>query len=461
MKILIADDDPVARRIIEQTVLELKHEATAAAGGEEAWTLFQRGAPEVVISDWFMPDLDGLELCRRIRASPRESYVYIILITGSRSLGSRTEAMDSGADDFLPKPVDAEDLRVRLMVASRITSLYRRTIQAEARAAALEEETRSRLEVEGMIGASAPMQDAFRRIRLAAQSEVTVLVTGESGTGKELAARALHAHGPRRDGPFLAINCGALPDPLLESELFGHVKGAFTGAHQTKAGLFEAANGGTLFLDEVGDVSPALQIKLLRALQEREIRRVGDDQVRKVDVRIVTATNRDLKKLVAEGKVREDFFYRIRVFEIHLPPLRARRDDIPLLAARLLEDMSGAQKKPTPRLSPQALQKLVDYPWPGNIRELRNAIEHALVVAEAGVVDVGDLPGELRAPTRSEPSTAEGQPSGGALDDEAQRILDALKSNGGNRVETAKQLGISRVTLWKKLKRLGIDPDSA
>ena len=239
------------------------------------------------------------------------------------------------------------------------------------------------------------------------------------------------------------------------------MKGAFTGAHQNKVGLFEAANGGTLFLDEVGDVSPALQVKLLRALQEREIRRVGDDQVRKIDVRIVTATNRDLKKLVAEGKVREDFYYRIRVFEIHLPPLRARRDDIPLLVARLLEEMSGAQKKPTPRLSPEALQKLMDYPWPGNIRELRNAIEHALVVAEGGVVDVGDLPGELRAPSRSQPSLSRcTRRPAVALDDEGQRILDALKANGGNRVETAKQLGISRVTLWKKLKRLGIDPDS-
>jgi DNA-binding NtrC family response regulator len=453
MKILVADDDPVARAVIEQAVRQLGHEPAVAKAGDEAWALFQKVAPDVVISDWLMPGLDGLELCRRVRASRRDSYVYIILITGSRGRGSMLQAMEAGADDFLPKPVDPEDLGVRLTVASRITSLHRRTLQAEERAAALADHVRSREGIEGMIGRSDTMQDVFRRIRLAAQSEVTALITGESGTGKELAARALHSLSARRDGPFLGVNCGAIPEALLESELFGHVKGAFTGAHQNKVGLFEAANGGTLFMDEIGDVSPALQLKLLRALQEREIRRVGDEQVRRVDVRIVAATNRDLRKLVAQGKVREDFFYRIRVFEIVMPPLRERRDDIPLLVARFLQELGSGRGRRPPELSHDALRMFMDYPWPGNIRELRNAIEHALVLVEGDAIQPEDLPVEICAPPADLPSGAEG-----VLDDEQKRILEALKRSGGNRIEAAKDLGISRVTLWKKLKRMGIGP---
>jgi two-component system response regulator HydG len=455
MKILIADDDPIACRILEQAVGRLGHEPVVAGEGDAAWSLFRRDAPDVVISDWFMPGLDGLELCRRVRASPGQSYVYIILVTGTRSRGNMPQAMEAGADDFLVKPVDPEELTVRLNVASRITTLYRRTAHAEERAAALEEHLRPAAGIEGMIGGSEPMRDVIRRLRLAAQSEVTTLLTGESGTGKELGARALHTLSARKSGPFLAVNCGALPETLLESELFGHVKGAFTGAHQNKAGLFEAASGGTLFMDEIGDVTPALQLKVLRALQEREIRRVGDAKTAKVDVRIVAATNKDLRKLVAEGAVRQDFFYRIRVFEIVLPPLRDRKDDLLALASHFLEEMAASRAQPVRSLSHEALRLLMDYDWPGNIRELRNALEHALVVVEGDVIQPQDLPVELRSPGRRSADSADG---GGA--EERSRILDALQRTGGSRVEAARQLGISRVTLWKKLKRLGIDPEA-
>jgi DNA-binding NtrC family response regulator len=454
VRILVADDDATARRVLERMIGQAGHEPIVATSGDEAWSLFRTSAPEVVISDWFMPGVDGLELCRRIRAAERESYVYVILITGSRGHGGMLQAMESGADDFLTKPVDPEELGVRLVVASRITSLYRRTMQAEALAAALEDQARSGVEMEGMIGRSEAIQNAFRRIRLAAKSDVTVLFTGESGTGKEMAARALHAQSARGSGPFLAVNCGAIPETLLESELFGHVKGAFTGAYQNRVGLFVAADGGTLFLDEIGDVSPVLQLKVLRALQEREVRRIGEEQGRKVDVRIVAATNRDLKRLVEQGQVREDFFYRIRVFEIALPPLRARREDIPLLAERLLADLAATHKRKPPRVGADALTILMDYRWPGNIRELRNALEHALVVSQEETVGIDDLPVEIR-----EPGPDEARPPGD-LGEEGRRILDALREAGGNRVEAAKQLGISRVTLWKKLKRLGIQPDA-
>ena len=324
--------------------------------------------------------------------------------------------------------------------------------------AVLEEQTKSREAFQQLIGKSPAMQEVFRRLRLAAQSEVTVLLTGESGTGKELAARAIHALSARKDQPFFAINCSAIPETLLESELFGHVKGAFTGAIRDKIGVFQAADGGTLFLDEIGDTSPLLQLKLLRVLQENEIRRVGDDRAITINVRLITATNRNLQTLMAEGTLREDFYYRIHVFEITLPPLRERRTDIPFLVKHFIGENAKIFQREVHEVAQDALQRLQEYGWPGNIRELKNAIEHAFVTVTGNCITLWDLPPEVQRPTLKSPST-----SPTSMDPaEESRIREALQQAHGNKTEAAKLLGVSRVTLWKKLKFLDLQsPASA
>ncbi len=322
--------------------------------------------------------------------------------------------------------------------------------RSEMRRMQLEEQTRSPDVFEKMVGKSGVMEEVQRRLRLAGRSDVTVLLTGESGTGKELAAAAVHAVSDRRDKPFVAVNCAAIPETLLESELFGHVKGAFTGALRDKAGLFDVAQGGTLFLDEVGDMSPVLQVKILRALQEREIRRVGDERVTKIDVKVVAATNRNLLELLAQGKMREDFYYRIRVFEVRLPPLRERREDIPLLVAHFIGELERVRGKKVEGVEPAALEGLMNHPWPGNVRELRNALEHAFVTLSGPRLRLSDLPPEFVGARPRRPPSSEEQ--------ERERIVAVLKASKGNRVKASAKLGISRVTLWKRLQKLGIDP---
>ncbi len=321
--------------------------------------------------------------------------------------------------------------------------------------AVLEEQAKSREAFHQLIGKSPAMQEVFRRLRLAAHSDVTVLLTGESGTGKELAARAIHTLSDRKDKPFFGINCSAIPETLLESELFGHVKGAFTGAIRDKIGIFQAADGGTLFLDEIGDTSPLLQLKLLRVLQESEIRRVGDEHGIRVDVRLITATNRDLKALMAEGTLREDFYYRIHVFEITLPPLRARREDIPLLVHHFMADHSKAFHREIRDIAQDALHRLMEYGWPGNVRELKNAIEHAFVTVNGDCLTLWDLPPEVqRLPTTRSLKSLSPNAEPSLHPDEEARIVKALQQAKGNKTEAARLLGMSRVTLWKKIKYL-------
>ncbi|HEY6178962.1 MAG TPA: sigma 54-interacting transcriptional regulator [Kofleriaceae bacterium] len=321
-------------------------------------------------------------------------------------------------------------------------------------------------QLRGMIGSSQAMRMVYRRLRQAAQSDVTVLIGGESGTGKELAAKALHELSPRAARPFVAINCSAIPEPLLESELFGHVKGAFTGASRDKVGLMQSAEAGTLFLDEIGDMSQVLQVKLLRALQERQIRRIGDDKPISIDVRLVSASHRDLRALVASGRMREDFYYRIKVFEIEMPSLRDRREDIPALANYFSTELGRAAGKPNLLLSAEALRALLQHRWPGNVRELRNAIEHALVTVTGQAIQLADLPVELRSMVSERPlepvgpSASAAVPPPGATIPMAgnprEQIEDALRRSGGNRAEAARLLGIGRVTLWKRMRRLGM-----
>jgi PAS domain S-box-containing protein len=341
-------------------------------------------------------------------------------------------------------------------VSERV-QLSRALQESEERRHILEELARSRFRFENLVGKSSAMQEVFRKLRLAAQSDVTVLLRGESGTGKELAAGAIHALSARKDRPLVVVNCAAIPETLLESELFGHVRGAFTGAVRDKQGLFEVADGGTLFLDEVGDMPPALQVKVLRALQSREVRRVGDDHPVKVNVRIVAATHRDLKALLASGGMREDFYYRIRVYEIELPPLRERREDIPLLVGHFLGELSKARERAVEGLSPRALRRVLDYGWPGNVRELRNALEHAFVTMQGTQIQLSDFPPEIRGRTERPPSRGGAAPSAVPGDrKEKGLVLEALGRANGNRNAAAKLLGISRVTLWKRMRRLGI-----
>ncbi|MCA9082173.1 MAG: sigma 54-interacting transcriptional regulator, partial [Planctomycetaceae bacterium] len=348
---------------------------------------------------------------------------------------------------------------------SDVTSL----VQANARIALLERSSTHREAFERLVGSTNIMQEVYRRIRLAADSDVTVFISGESGTGKELAAQAIHAQSDRRDKPFIAVNCSAIPETLLESELFGHIKGAFTGAVKDKTGMFQAAEGGTLFLDEIGDVSPLLQLKLLRVLQEREIRRVGDERPIHVDVRVVTATNRDLKELIKQGSFREDFYYRIHVFEIALPPLRERQADIPLLVQQFIREFSETHRKQVSGIARDALQQLTGYAWPGNVRELRNAIEHAFVTVQGETITLLDLPPDLRdaipapsvEPRRTVTPTAVATPSpkSDLTPDELaekQQLQQVLVETGGNKAEAARRMGFSRVTMWKKARKYGI-----
>lgn len=334
-------------------------------------------------------------------------------------------------------------------------------ILAKEKIQVLEEQARSRDSFQQMVGRSGVMQEVFRRVRLAAQGDVPVLLTGESGTGKELAARAIHALSARKDKPFFAINCSAIPETLIESELFGHVKGAFTGAIRDKVGVFQAAEGGTLFLDEIGDTSPLLQLKLLRVLQENEIRRVGDEKNIKVNVRLVTATNKDLKHLLTTGAVREDFFYRIRVFEITLPALRERREDLPLLVSHFLAEGSTVYPRAINDIAQDAMQQMLKYAWPGNVRELRNAIEHAFVTAEGAYLTVLDLPPEIRTAASSASNAVSKESLTPEQQAERDRILDALRETRGSKTKAARILGYSRVTLWKKLQQFGIQGTSS
>jgi PAS domain S-box-containing protein len=316
----------------------------------------------------------------------------------------------------------------------------------------LEDQVRDRTKLERMVGKSGIMQDIYRRVRLGAQSDVTVLVTGESGTGKELVASAIHSLSARRHKPFVAVNCTAIPEALLESEIFGHVKGAFTGATRDRHGLLQAAEGGTLFLDEIGDMRPALQAKLLRVLQERAYRPVGDEREAHCDVRIVAATNRDLQAAVASGDMREDFYYRIRVFQIAMPALRDRKEDIPLLIGHFIEELGQQTGKKVRGVSTEAMRALLGYSWPGNVRELRNAMEHGFVTTQGDHLSEADLPPEIRnaAPEKASELNAEGMM-------ERRRLEDALRRSGGNRTEAARLLGISRVTLWKRLQKYGVE----
>jgi DNA-binding NtrC family response regulator len=444
-------DDEAGIRASLKVVLEPTHDVLCAASSQEGLDLFRRESPDLILLDVVMPGMDGLTLLKTIRAE--DARIPVIMLTGTKTVKTAVEAMKLGAADYLSKPFDVEELRLVVAKALEVDALARevRTLRAQVV---------KRYSFHNLVGKSPAMQEVYSKIEQVADTRTTVLITGESGTGKELVARALHYNSARRDKPFIALNSAALPDTLIESELFGHEKGSFTDAQARRVGQFELAHGGTLFLDEIGDLSAATQAKLLRVLQEREFTRVGGSQPVKVDVRIIAATNKQLDELVRRGAFRDDLYYRINVVSLYLPALRDRREDIPLLARHFLDKRLAEDHQPAQEFSKDAMEFLVGHHWPGNVRELENVIEQAMIWSQGHTILPEHLPAALR--TSPPKPVAEAAPSGpfslekAVLEFEKKMILDALKRTDFVQTHAAALLGISRRMLKYRMDMLGI-----
>jgi DNA-binding NtrC family response regulator len=456
-RVLVVDDKENILKLFAR-LLGDTYEVTCAGDGTRALALVAAQEFDVVVSDVRMPGADGFEVLRAVKS--RYPDTEVVMMTGYATVPDAVEAMRAGAFDYLQKPF-LPDAPTELVARA----MERRRLRLQAGVPG-QGAPSTDFAFTGVVGSSAAMQEAHRLIEQAARLDITVLLTGETGTGKELAARAVHLNSARRERPFVAVNCGALPAELVESELFGHGKGAFTGAAQAKAGLFEEANGGTLFLDEVGDLPLSAQVKLLRVLQEKEVRRVGETRSVRVDVRVVAATHRDLRAAAAQGSFREDLFYRLNVFPVQLPPLRERKEDIPLLAAHLLDKHCKTMGRTLEGMTPEALRALLGYPWPGNVRELENALMRAVAVASGPRVTERDLPLEVR--ERQEgtlPGGAARQlPYRDALDLARDRfsreyLTALLRDFEGNVTRAAEHAGIERESLHRLLKRYSIRSD--
>ncbi len=441
-RILLVEDDVSVALLLSAELKRRGLDVSSAKSGSEAIEKIAAEPFDIIATDLRLGDMDGLDVLEAARKWRPD--VAGIVITGHGSITNAVSAIKAGAFDYLTKPVEIDELYLVIQKA-----LEHRGLVREIRR--LREEVKDKFSFEGIVYSASSMARVLDLVRKVAATDATVLIQGESGTGKELIARAIHEKSPRRAGAFVAINCGALPEGLLESELFGHVRGAFTGAERNKRGLFEEAGGGTLFLDEISETTPSLQVKLLRALQEGEIRRVGDNHPIKVSVRLVAATNRDLEKLSREGKFREDLYYRLKVFPVNLPPLRERVEDVLPLSEHFL--MKAAKKigRSPARLSPQAAAALKAYPWPGNVRELEHAMERIMILSSGPEIAVADLPPEMQpahTPVTAAPRTLE--------ELEKEHILQVLRECGNNQAHAAKRLGIARNTLWRKLKEHGL-----
>jgi DNA-binding NtrC family response regulator len=451
-RLLVVDDEAPVLKVIERLALKAGFDVQTCANGGEALSILTRRPADLAMVDLRMPDVNGLDLLRQIRASVPGCEV--ILMTGFAAVDSAVEAIKLGAREYLTKPFDFDRLR-------QVLEDLRDEIQRRAQVAALENQVAKQLEFCGMLGRSPVMQELFSLIyRLAPHAKV-VLISGETGTGKELAARAFHDVGPRRGRPFVTINCSAVVDTLFESELFGHVRGAFTGAVDAKPGVFEAAQGGTLFLDEIGELPPSVQAKLLRALEYGEVQRVGSLQPKKVDVTVIAATNRDLRSEVAAGRFRGDLFYRLNVVEVTLPPLRERREDVPYLTAAFVSECAQRMGKTLSGLTPAAERVLLNARWEGNVRELKNAIERASMLAEGTLITERELLGAFRlegapapdGPQPGERETRTHEPPVALQEIEREHIIEVLRQVNGNRMAAAKVLGISRRALYRRLDR--------
>jgi DNA-binding NtrC family response regulator len=437
VKILVVDDEAIIRESLRDWLADAGYEVFTAENGSKALELIEKERLGIVIADLVMPGMDGIELMKK--AKEIQPSIEVIIITAYASIPTAIAAMKEGAYDYIEKPFCPE--RAELLIQK--LAEHRKIVEENL---SLRQRLEERHHFESIITKSSKMQRVIELIKVVAKSNATVLITGESGTGKELVARAVHSHSPRMGRPFVAVSCGALPESLLESELFGHEKGSFTGAYAQKKGKFEFANRGTLFLDEVGEMSGNIQVHLLRVLEEKEFTRVGGNEPIKVDVRVISATNKDLKRAIANGEFREDLYYRLNVVTIELPPLRERKEDIPLLAQHFLNKFALENDKEVTGFSPEATKSLLDYDWPGNVRELENAVERGVILAKGSLVTVADLPQESASLARS-------VPIGRALREvERNHILSVLNGTGGNYSEAARVLGITRMTLYNKAR---------
>jgi two-component system response regulator PilR (NtrC family) len=448
-RILVVDDERSMRELLSITLRQAGYDVALAESGDAAIEQLRTEMFDLIVTDLRMHETDGMAVLRAARELAPETPV--VVVTAYASTETAVEAMKLGAYDYVTKPFKLDEIRVTLGNA-----LERKRLQEENRA--LRRQLVNVTQFESFVGKSPGMLAVFDTIRKTADSGSTVMVTGESGTGKELVARAIHAASDRKGGPFVSLNCGAVPETLMEAELFGHVKGAFTGAVTSSEGLFAAANGGTLFLDEITEIAPSLQVKLLRVIQERQVRRIGDTRDIAVDVRLVAASNRDLTRAVADGVLREDLFYRLNVIPIHLPPLRDRRDDIPLLVAHFIDKIAAAQGKSSRAVTPEAMAVLETYQWPGNIRELENVLERAMVLGSGPVIDVDALPANLRQSSGGS-SIVVDLPAGG-VDLEAtlarieQRYIEmALERTSGVQTRAAELLKVSFRQFRYKLRK--------
>lgn len=444
--LLVVDDDSGHKNMLLTLLADWGYRVEGAEDGDSAVALCHQRPYDLILMDVRMAGLSGIEALKEIKAY--NPAIPILIMTAYSNVETAVEAIKAGAYDYLTKPLDFDDLKLTLERALDHTSLRDENKALRATLAAS-------FDPGGIIGSSPAMRQLLDMLSTIAPSEATVLITGESGTGKELIARAIHANSSRRNGPYVAVNCAALTETLLESELFGHEKGAFTGAERRRDGRFQTADKGTIFLDEIGEISMTMQVKLLRAIQEREVQRVGGDHAIKVDVRILAATNRDLLHEVELGRFRQDLYYRLNVVTLSLPPLRDRVEDIPLLAMHFLKKFASKNGKQVKGFTPEAMDRLLKYPWPGNVRELENGVERAVVLFAGEYIREQDLPSAIAQ------SGAGAVPAGVNIQDmtldeiERVAILEALENTGGNKSETARKLGITRKTLHAKLQRYG------
>ncbi len=440
--ILLVEDDDTMRDLLEKILRQEGYGVKTARNGNEALARFEKTDFDIVLSDVKMPGLDGMELLKAVKNVSEETYVVIMTAFGT--IDSAVAAMKEGAFDYISKPFKIDEIRLLMKKILKEKALRQEVVH-------LRQEVSRRYEFSNIIGKSRGMQEVFGLITKVAKGKSTILIHGRSGTGKELVAKAIHYNSPRKNRPFVAVNCSAIPETLLESELFGHLKGAFTGAHASRAGLFEEADGGTLFLDEVGDISPAMQVKLLRVLQEREIKPVGGNESRKIDIRLITATNRDLQAQVKTGAFREDLYYRLNVIPIHLPPLKERAEDLPLLAKHFLKRYGAENDRLDVTFSREALEACMNYPWPGNVREFENIIERAVILCKGNEIMLDDLPPHL---VQESAERAQNRNLAHLSLEEIEKnhIMRVLENVGGHKMKAAEILQIDRRTLYRKLQ---------
>ncbi len=450
-RILVVDDEESMRHMLTLILKREGYEVQAVDTGREALQLVNSEPYDFILSDVVMPEMDGLELLQALKQKKVEATV--IMMSAYGNLDTAVEAMKRGAYDYVNKPFKPDEILLTLRKAEERENLRRENLR-------LREEVRRDYSFGNIVGKSPEMIQVFETIKKISEYKASVLIIGETGTGKEMVARCIHYSSPRSSEPFVAVNCGAIPETLLESELFGHEKGAFTDAKKEKRGSFELAHQGTLFLDEVGELSPSAQVKLLRALQEGEVKRLGSEHPLAVDVRIIAATIRDLSQAVAEGKFREDLFYRLNVLPLHLPPLRARKEDIPLLADHFIHKYNELHQLGSEGVTEEVMARLLEYSWPGNVRELENTIERAMILAQGKKIGVDCLPSEVlgeRAPWKKDIWAEEFSIKKASRMLEEELIRKALKRTGGNRSQASKILEISHPSLLSKMKEYGIE----